>query len=170
MKILLATDGSQCSRAAVKKACQIINDPSHTDIKVVSAFEDAYPIAAEPVVLSSEFYQHMIDESKGQAEHFVEETAELIRKHFKDARIHVSTDVLRGAPEQQIIDEARLWNADLIVVGSHGRGFWGRMLGSVSDAVIHHAPCSVLVVRQAADVADDEPENEQRELEVPASC
>ena len=37
---------------------------------------------------------------------------------------------------------------DLIVVGSHGRGFWGRLLGSVSDGVVHHAPCSVLVVRK----------------------
>jgi len=53
-----------------------------------------------------------------------------------------------GAPSRMIIESATNWGADLIVVGSHGRGFWGRvMLGSVSDAILHHAPCSVLVVR-----------------------
>jgi nucleotide-binding universal stress UspA family protein len=54
-----------------------------------------------------------------------------------------------GMPEQILLETAKEWNADLIVVGSHGRGFWGRMLlGSVTDALVHHAPCSVLVVRQ----------------------
>ena len=54
-----------------------------------------------------------------------------------------------GATNRVIIETAKDWNADLIVVGSHGRGFWGRtMIGSVSDSVIHHAPCSVLVVRK----------------------
>ena len=46
------------------------------------------------------------------------------------------------------IEEAQNWGADLIIVGSHGYGFWSRaLLGSVSNAVINHAPCSVLVVR-----------------------
>jgi nucleotide-binding universal stress UspA family protein len=54
-----------------------------------------------------------------------------------------------GRPTETITDIAQEWGADLIVVGSHGHDFWGRMtLGSVSDGVIHHAKCSVLVVRE----------------------
>jgi nucleotide-binding universal stress UspA family protein len=47
-----------------------------------------------------------------------------------------------------ILEAADQFGADLLIVGSHGRGFWGRLtLGSVSDAVVHHAKYPVLVVR-----------------------
>jgi nucleotide-binding universal stress UspA family protein len=50
--------------------------------------------------------------------------------------------------ERFILEEAAEWQPNMIVVGSHGRGFWGRMtLGSVSDSVMHHAPCPVLIAR-----------------------
>jgi len=53
-----------------------------------------------------------------------------------------------GAPAEKIIDAAKSWSADLIVMGSHGRGkIGGLLLGSVSQGVLHHAPCPVLVVR-----------------------
>ena len=147
MRIIVATDGSEFSREAAETACRYICDPNSTSVKVVSAFEDAYPIAAEPFAVSAEFYQQIIDASENQAAIFADKTAEVIRSRFRDSNIKVSSEVLKGSPEHQIVDEARHWKADLIVVGSHGRGFWGRMLGSVSDAVVHHAPCSVLVVR-----------------------
>ena len=147
MRILVATDGSEYSRAAVEKCCEMIVDPNNTQVKVVSAYEDAYPIAAEPFAVSADFYQHIIDAAESQSEYFAAEAAELIKKRFADSRLEVSSGVLRGSPEQQIVEEAGDWKADVVVVGSHGRGFWGRMLGSVSDAVVHHAPCSVLVVR-----------------------
>jgi len=51
-----------------------------------------------------------------------------------------------------IVEAAEEWDADMIVVGSHGHGFWGRLaLGSVSDAVIHQAPCSVLIAKAPLD-------------------
>lgn len=54
----------------------------------------------------------------------------------------------RGAPATEIVKAAREWPADLIVVGSHGRGIVGRaLIGSVADAVLRHAPCPVLMVR-----------------------
>jgi nucleotide-binding universal stress UspA family protein len=60
----------------------------------------------------------------------------------------VETEVVAGTPEQELVKKAEEWEADLIVTGSHGHGFWKRTwLGSVSDALIHHAPCSVLVIK-----------------------
>ncbi|MDQ3798832.1 MAG: universal stress protein, partial [Acidobacteriota bacterium] len=72
-----------------------------------------------------------------------------IRERFPN--IDVTTQISTGAPDETLIEAARKWSADLIVIGSHGRGFWGRMLlGSITDALVHHAPCSVLVVRKEA--------------------
>ena len=59
--------------------------------------------------------------------------------------------VLSGNPKEVILEEAKKWNADLIVVGSHGRrGFKRFLLGSVSEAVAMNAHCSVVVVRGPA--------------------
>ena len=70
-----------------------------------------------------------------------------------DAEIDFTSKVELGIPEKVIIETAQEWQADLIVVGSHGRGFWGRtMIGSTSDAIIHNAPCPVLVVRKSESI------------------
>jgi nucleotide-binding universal stress UspA family protein len=54
-----------------------------------------------------------------------------------------------GAPATEIVKAAREWPADVIVIGSHGRtGVPRAILGSVAEAVVRHAPCPVLVVRQ----------------------
>lgn len=148
MRILIATDGSEYSKAAVEECCRMVIDPAKTEVLVVSAYEDAYPITAEPFALSADYYQKLEDAVREQAGSFVDDVKESIQKKFPVAGLAVSTEVLRGAPDQQIVEKAKDWNADLIVVGSHGRGFWGRLLGSVSTGVIHHAPCSVLVVRK----------------------
>jgi nucleotide-binding universal stress UspA family protein len=67
------------------------------------------------------------------------------------AGLKATADVLDGNPKEAILEEAKKWNADLIVVGSHGRrGFKRLLLGSVSEAVAMSAHCSVVVVRNAA--------------------
>lgn len=53
-----------------------------------------------------------------------------------------------GDPATEIVNAAKEWPADIIVLGSHGRGGVSRaLLGSVAEAVTRHAPCPVLVVR-----------------------
>ena len=61
----------------------------------------------------------------------------------------LTTAVLAGSPAQEIVRYADDQQADLIVVGSHGRAMVGRLLlGSVADRVLHHAGQAVLVVPQ----------------------
>jgi nucleotide-binding universal stress UspA family protein len=56
--------------------------------------------------------------------------------------------VYGGDPRSVIVDEAQAWQADLIVLGSHGyTGIKKWLLGSVAQSVVSHAPCSVEVVR-----------------------
>ncbi len=53
-----------------------------------------------------------------------------------------------GGPATEIVKAAKEWPADLIVIGSHGRGGVQRaLLGSVAEGVMRHAPCPVMVVR-----------------------
>jgi nucleotide-binding universal stress UspA family protein len=77
------------------------------------------------------------------------------RKELEDAEAFLSAEGIEarvvagvGDPAKAIVDEARDWGADLIVVGTRGLGGAKRLLlGSVSTKVLHHAPCDVLVVR-----------------------
>ena len=147
MKVLIATDGSGYSEAAIDEYCANIMRPDETDVLVVSVYENAYPVTAEPFALSAEYYQQLEDAVVEQATGFVTAADARIRAAFPGKQLKLKTEILRGTPAQQIVERAEDWGADLIVVGSHGRGFWGRLLGSVSNSVIHHAPCSVLVVR-----------------------
>jgi nucleotide-binding universal stress UspA family protein len=67
------------------------------------------------------------------------------------AGLKATAAVLSGNPKEVILEEAKKWNADLIVVGSHGRrGVKRFLLGSVSEAVAMNAHCSVVVVRGSA--------------------
>ena len=148
MKILIATDGSEFSEAAIDEARRMVIRTGD-EILVVSGYEDAYPMAAEPFAISTEFYQKMDDAMSEMANSSVSSATERIRTDFPADTVSIETEVFRGSPDRNIVDKAKEWNADLIVVGSHGRGFWGRLLGSVSNGVVHHAPCNVLVVRKA---------------------
>lgn len=58
------------------------------------------------------------------------------------------TFMREGSPAQEIVATANDWHADLIVVGTHGRGGLGRLvLGSVAEHVLREAPCPVLTIR-----------------------
>ena len=147
MRILITTDGSDFSRTAVEKCCRMVVKPEETSIKIVSVYELTLPLDVFPA--PTDFSERLETGARRQAEEFAEQAAALIREYFPNSNLDLTTQISTGSPEQILIEEAKNWNADLVVVGSHGRGFWGRMLlGSTTDALVHHAPCSVLVVRQ----------------------
>lgn len=148
MKILLATDGSDFSKAAIEVCRDVVADSKNAIFKIVSAVERPMPIAAEPFAISAEYYNEMEEVGRKQANHYVEQAEAQVKAMFPNASLDLTSEVVTGSPARMIVAEAEKWGADLIVVGSHGYGFWSRvMLGSVSNAVVHHAPCSVLVVR-----------------------
>jgi nucleotide-binding universal stress UspA family protein len=82
------------------------------------------------------------------AEQNARRAVEFIRGKFPEASVKIDVIVELGRPAQIIVETAEDWDADLVVVGSHGRGFWRRLtLGSISDAVSHHARCAVLIAK-----------------------
>lgn len=155
MKILLATDGSDFSKTAIDFCRNIIADPKNTSLKILLAVERPVPMAAEPFAISAEYYNEIEQSLREKGKKNVEQAEIEIRSLFPDGLLEMTTEVIASSPQSTIVERARDWGADLIVVGSHGYGFWSRtLLGSVSNSVVHHAPCSVLVVRAADDSPD----------------
>jgi nucleotide-binding universal stress UspA family protein len=71
---------------------------------------------------------------------------------LRSAGLIAHPEVRTGSPGPTIVDFAREWDADLVIMGSHGRtGLARLLLGSVARSVLHQARCSVLVVRRHAD-------------------
>ena len=146
MKIIISTDGSDFSRTAVEKACQIIADPKNTEVKVVAVYQAVLPLDA--FQQSVEYAEKEERSEQAKAEEFAQARARVIEEKFPNSGLSITSQAIMGAPDQILIDSANKWKADIIVVGSHGRGFLERTFqGSISDSLVHHAPCSVFVVR-----------------------
>jgi nucleotide-binding universal stress UspA family protein len=142
LRILLATDGSDFSRAAAQSIAKR-PWPSASEVKVVSVFHVAESVTDRWSDLPEE-----IALIESEILHQGEEDVDAARKIVADAGLKVTTSVLKGYPKSVIVDEAERWGADLVVVGSHGRrGFSRLFMGSVSEAVAMHAHCSVEVIR-----------------------
>ena len=149
MKILFATDGAKQSDAAINAFKQLaLNDGD--EIKVVSVVDVGMPLAVDIYGGYLPDTTELEKAAKDNATKLLEDTAAKLRALCGDKKVDISTDVLFGSPESRIVETADEVKPDLVVVGSHGYSGWERLLiGSVSDSVVHHAPCSVLVVRCA---------------------
>jgi nucleotide-binding universal stress UspA family protein len=147
MKILIATDGSEYSRAAIDECCRMFENATNAEIEIISVYEMMIP-PTEPFAVTAEYVQQVDGESRAKASDVAEKAQAQIREKCPALADKTNLKVVSGAPAPQIVEEAANWGADLIISGSHGYGFWKRAwLGSVSNALVHNSPCSVLIVR-----------------------
>lgn len=135
-RILVALDGSRNSEVALEQALHL--GKAFRSIIYLMHVIDIYPESMSVAVDMEEELSHEAREILEKGKRHVE--AEGLT--CGDAIVHMG-----GKPADFITREARDRGVDLIVVGSHGRTGLGRLLlGSVSERVIGHAPCPVLVV------------------------
>ena len=93
--------------------------------------------------------------SNGSLAEAEDAVARFIRDRLSGLSVPVVTKVLEGAPDLQICRYAAETAIDMIVIGTHARGLVRRIfLGSVSKAVVEHAPCPVLMVPLTASESD----------------
>jgi nucleotide-binding universal stress UspA family protein len=148
-RVLLATDGSESSEVATRSVADR-PWPAGCEIRVFSVVELHMPLfqAPYPPYLNP----HAMEDLRGEAMRRAEQALSDAEQIVADAGLPESSTVAVpvATPQELIIKEAAAWDADLIVLGSHGRRGWSRfLLGSVSEAVAAHAPCSVEVIRPA---------------------
>jgi nucleotide-binding universal stress UspA family protein len=144
MKVLLAVDGSPYSETAAESVSKR-QWPPGTIVRVLSAVEDIVPPAAELWYDAAGSLEETRRQIAKQAEQLTNEVAKTVRA----SGLTIETAVRHGDARSVIVDEAKEWDADLIIMGSHGyTGIKRLLLGSVAQSVVSHAPCSVEVVRQ----------------------
>jgi nucleotide-binding universal stress UspA family protein len=146
MKILLAIDGSKYGGAALDEIVRR-EWPSGTEVRILSVAHPT-PLVADPILILAASHVETQKEERLRAPKEVTRAAEEIRR--RAPKLVLSADTLEGDPKIEIVNEAKRWGADLILVGSHGSGAAKRILGSVAEAVAANAPCSVEIVRPKA--------------------
>jgi nucleotide-binding universal stress UspA family protein len=137
MKILIANDGSSFGEAATRAAMER-PWPLKSELRVVTVLE-------RPAVYGSIMLFSKLAEAGREA---VEKIAQESAKNLARTELAVSYAVRDGEPADEIIAEAKDWQADLIIIGTHGRRGLSRfLLGSVAERVAVYAPCSVEIAR-----------------------
>ena len=145
MKILLASDGSECSTVAVRFVASL-PWPQGTEVKMLAVPEPFFPIGEFPYFASEEI-EKVNTAALKQAKTFGDAGVQILSR--AGIKATTETPFPQDAPARMILREAERSGANLIVLGSHGRrGFDRLTLGSVSEHVAFHAHCSVEVVRE----------------------
>ncbi len=147
LKILLATDGSTFS----EKAAQSIAArpwPAATEVCVISVLELILPSAnalSEVPLLDSGLLASAREQAMGRAQDAIARAREILA--LSGLNVSDSIPVRAEKPKAILLEEAKAWGADLIVLGARGRGRERFLAGSVAETVAMQAECSVEIVR-----------------------
>lgn len=149
--ILIADDHSDASRRAVRWAAEHLPLDDRRVVLLNAAVPPSAPLASGGLVAPDVLVVNPVDDPeatdavRGEALAHLEDT-----KAKAGLPDHTELMVVWGDPATEIVVAGQELDADLIVIGSRGRGFFGRMLlGSVSGHVVHHAHRAVLIVPPA---------------------
>jgi len=144
VRILLAVDGSP----SADRACDLVASlawPEGTLVRVVAALDVGPALWGGPWIPAVPADADLLE---ADAVRELSAVLERARERVVSAGMAVEIELLRGSPRLAIVEEAKLWQPDLTVVGSRGHGpIESALLGSVSSAVVDHGVCPVLVAR-----------------------
>jgi nucleotide-binding universal stress UspA family protein len=138
-KILVPTDFSPAATHAVKYARRI-GELTKSDLIFINVIEPGGYLASEAVPLVC------IEELKSNAEEYLRGLVQGAR----ECGITRATSIIRsGLPTHEIVEAAKEFDVDLIVIATHGYTGWKHFcIGSTAERVVRAAPCAVLVVRE----------------------
>lgn len=143
MRVLLAIDGSECSKAAVE---YVKERPWHKD----DEFLLVHVVEPIPVDIGIAYIPGAYTPDDGVV---FEQSAALLKVVEGELRTTlaeqaIDAKVIAGPAKAELVDLAKEWPADIIILGSHGRKGINRMiLGSVAEDVMKSAECSVTIVK-----------------------
>lgn len=151
MKLLLAIDDSKCAEAAIRAVISQFR-PEGTQVLVLHVVDwsdlvgNPFPLLGEQPMFTAHEIESLIQAQSKRAHELVKKAADRVGS----AGFETSTSIREGEAKTVILDSAAEWEAEIVVVGSHGRkGITRFVLGSVSEAVARYARCSVEIARCA---------------------
>ena len=142
-KILVPVDGSETSKRGFTEACRLAKEQD-ARLRCLYVIDEHYLTAN---YMGFMYMPDLIDKLRDSGKEILEEASEQARK----GGVQVES-VMRESTEHRvsykILDEAKTWGADLIVMGTHGRrGLSHLALGSDAESVVRNSPVPVLLVR-----------------------
>jgi len=151
-EVIIGIDGSRSSYQAALFAATSFPLPPDCLLRLESVVQpapwDAYPQSPFVQVPDPTIEREVADHTK-----HAEEVLSGIRQKLEGQGHPVTTEIAYGAPAKELVNQAIAHDAGMIVVGSRGlTGIECFLLGSVSDRLLWHSPCSVLVYRQSPDI------------------
>ena len=167
-KILVAVDRFEREQSIFNTAVSLAqtNNAKLMLLNIRSPIEANYPALITDIYYPMannreyEMYQQQIEDYRQEELNFLQD----LTKKAIAVGVDAEHRQLIGNPGQIICRIAATWSADLILVGSRGlKGLKEMFLGSVSNYVTHHAPCSVLIVRHPTDTKPRSPSSESEE-------
>ena len=142
-RIIVATDLSPASEPALKEAIGLANE-NGAELLIAHAYQP--PSVVEAQSISAGVYEEWDQSIRAGVKVRLQELVESAAKEGVQAK----SLILTGAPYEAIAEAAKVNDADLLVLGTHGRkGVSRSFLGSVAARVISTAPCPVMTVRAA---------------------
>jgi nucleotide-binding universal stress UspA family protein len=140
-KILMATDLSEASAPAWRRAVEMASD-NRAELLVAHAYLPPYIV--EMGAMSPQMYDEWDEKLRSD----IAKRLQLLVQDASKSGVTARPLVLVGNPEETIVDAASENGVDLVVMGTHGRRGMSRFfLGSVAARVIATAPCAVMTVR-----------------------
>jgi len=142
-KILVPVDGSETSKRGLAEACRLAKEQD-ARLRCLHVIDEHYLTANYLGVM---YLPEIVDKLRDNGKEILNEAAEQARMSGMEVE-----SVLRESAERRvsdvIVDEAKMWAADLIVMGTHGRRGLGHLaLGSDAETVVRNSPVPVLLVR-----------------------
>jgi nucleotide-binding universal stress UspA family protein len=143
-RILVPLDGSRAAEQALPAACALARC-ANAELKLVHVVDLVHEVPSQDT--PDEQWLHAT--ARSDAERYLEQCNVQVKK---GAAAPAHTVVVEGSPFDRIQEEARSWNADLIVMATHGHGAFDRAwLGSVADALARDSKTPVMLIRVAKD-------------------
>lgn len=154
-RVVYAWDGSACA----ERGAQVLTEWgifAASEIHVMSVADAPPAWRADASMVGAGVAARDYDEAAEPSRRQHEELTQDMTRRLEEAGLQAVPQRRDGDPAEQIVKAADAWGADLVIVGTHGRtGLRRLLMGSVARNVLHHAHCSVLVVRASESPPDD---------------
>lgn len=142
--ILIAVDGSAISDRALREGLALARD-QRAEVRIVHVVDTVRAVTGDAYVDFDAYRAAQVQAGREVLDHVT-----AVAKEAGATAEPRMIEVAGTAPADAILNEAKHWPADLIVIGTHGRGgLMHLLMGSVADGIVRHAEIPVLLIHTA---------------------